>query len=109
MDKKLLNLHRWFFIFTSIFITAALIFANQVSAVTYTYDDLNRLIKAEYSDGTVIEYDYDDAGNRISKTVTANPVNEYDFSLYTTTGTDYTWISIPFEIGGLEKKSDLAS
>jgi YD repeat-containing protein len=34
--------------------------------VTYQYDDLYRLIKATYSDGTVIEYTYDAAGNRQS-------------------------------------------
>jgi YD repeat-containing protein len=34
--------------------------------VTYQYDDLYRLIKATYSDGTVIEYIYDAAGNRQS-------------------------------------------
>jgi len=34
--------------------------------VTYEYDDLYRLKKATYSDGTVIEYTYDAAGNRQS-------------------------------------------
>ncbi len=33
-------------------------------SVTYTYDSLNRLIKAEYEDGTVIQYTYDADGNR---------------------------------------------
>ncbi|MFB3887492.1 MAG: LamG domain-containing protein [Thermodesulfobacteriota bacterium] len=33
-------------------------------SVTYTYDSLNRLIKAEYEDMTVIQYSYDSAGNR---------------------------------------------
>lgn len=37
--------------------------------VSYTYDDLNRLIRAEYDDGTVIEYTYDAAGNRLSQVV----------------------------------------
>lgn len=40
--------------------------------VTYQYDDLYRLIKATYSDGTVIEYTYDAAGNRLS-TIKAPP------------------------------------
>ena len=63
MDKIVLNIHRWFFIFISI---AVLIFANQVSAnsFTYTYNELNRLIKGKYPNGTVIEYTYDKAGNR---------------------------------------------
>jgi YD repeat-containing protein len=34
--------------------------------VTYEYDDLYRLTRATYSDGTVIEYTYDVAGNRHS-------------------------------------------
>jgi YD repeat-containing protein len=38
--------------------------------VTYTYDDLNRLEKVEYADGTVIDYYYDEVGNRQQKVVT---------------------------------------
>lgn len=38
--------------------------------VSYTYDTLNRLIRAEYEDGTVIEYSYDAAGNRLSQIIT---------------------------------------
>jgi YD repeat-containing protein len=41
-------------------------------SITYEYDDLYRLIKATYSDGTVIEYSYDAAGNRLS-TIKAPP------------------------------------
>jgi len=37
--------------------------------VQYTYDNLNRITKAEYSDGTVIEYSYDAAGNRMNEEV----------------------------------------
>jgi len=37
--------------------------------VTYEYDDLYRLRKATYADGTVIEYTYDAAGNRLAKVV----------------------------------------
>lgn len=35
----------------------------------YSYDDLNRLIKVDYGDGSTIEYTYDAAGNRLSETV----------------------------------------
>ena len=35
-------------------------------SISYEYDDLYRLIRATYSDGTVIEYTYDAAGNRQS-------------------------------------------
>ena len=37
--------------------------------VTYTYDVLNRLTRAEYEGSTVIEYTYDAAGNRTSQLV----------------------------------------
>ena len=42
-------------------------------SVTYTYDGLNRLVRAEYEDGTVIEYTYDKAGNRTTVYVNTTP------------------------------------
>ena len=33
------------------------------ATVTYTYDALNRVLSATYSDGRVIQYSYDAAGN----------------------------------------------
>jgi len=36
------------------------------ATVHYTYDELNRLTRVEYEDGTIIEYGYDAAGNRTS-------------------------------------------
>lgn len=33
--------------------------------ITYTYDDLGRLIKVDYGNGISKEYKYDDAGNRV--------------------------------------------
>ena len=36
-------------------------------SVGYTYDDLNRLIRAEFGDGTAIAYSYDEIGNRTQK------------------------------------------
>ena len=49
------------------------------ASVQYTYDSLNRLIKAEYYNGAVIDYSYDASGNRTSKFVTAIPVCEGNF------------------------------
>ena len=34
--------------------------------IFFTYDNLNRLTKADYSNGTVINYTYDSVGNRLS-------------------------------------------
>jgi len=46
---------------------------TQLQATSYTYDKLNRLIRVEYADGTVITYTYDAAGNRTGMTVTKPP------------------------------------
>ncbi|MGC9967039.1 MAG: PKD domain-containing protein, partial [Syntrophobacteraceae bacterium] len=47
-------------------VAAATGHANDTS---YTYDQLNRLIGVEYSDGTRVEYTYDEVGNRITRSV----------------------------------------
>lgn len=39
------------------------------STNTYEYDNLNRLTKVTYADGTVVQYTYDAVGNRLTKTV----------------------------------------
>lgn len=38
--------------------------------INYTYDEMLRLIKVQYGDGTVIDYIYDNSGNRLIKTTT---------------------------------------
>lgn len=40
------------------------------ATVTYTYDNLNRLTKAAYDNGTTEEFSYDAAGNRLTYKVT---------------------------------------
>lgn len=47
---------------------ATLTFAQ--SNVKYEYDEINRLTKVTYSNGTVVEYTYDALGNRTEKEVT---------------------------------------
>jgi YD repeat-containing protein len=51
----------------------ALIFASVIvsyaETTNYIYDELNRLKRIEYGDGTVIEYIYDKTGNRLEKTI----------------------------------------
>jgi YD repeat-containing protein len=41
-------------------------------ADTYRYDALSRLIRVQYTNGSVIEYSYDAAGNRLSMLITVN-------------------------------------
>jgi YD repeat-containing protein len=49
----------------------ALLFATDIPSyaetINYIYDELNRLKRVEYGDGTVIEYIYDRAGNRLEE------------------------------------------
>lgn len=47
----------------------------------------------------------DGAGNR---SWLANRVGEYDVRLYITTGGDYTWVSVPLDLEGIEMTSQLA-
>jgi YD repeat-containing protein len=35
--------------------------------ISYEYDDLGRLTRATYGNGTVVTYTYDDLGNRLTK------------------------------------------
>jgi YD repeat-containing protein len=39
---------------------------SHAATATYTYDDLNRVIKEEYQNSLVIEYTYDAVGNRLT-------------------------------------------
>lgn len=52
-------------------------------SLTYTYDDLNRLKRAQHSDGTVVDYDYDEVGNRLTKDIYRPPVADFSASAYT--------------------------
>ncbi|OGP08672.1 MAG: hypothetical protein A3G39_11120 [Deltaproteobacteria bacterium RIFCSPLOWO2_12_FULL_43_16] len=64
-------------IFCTIIMSAfACILANASFAetVNYTYDDLNRLIRAAYGNGLIIEYQYDEAGNRMQKVISIDTV-----------------------------------
>jgi YD repeat-containing protein len=83
--------------------------------VTYEYDDLYRLIKATYSDGTVIEYTYDAAGNRLSVVrtpptpaptveISADPasIQQGNSSTLTWTSTNATSCSIDQGIGSVD-------
>jgi YD repeat-containing protein len=43
------------------------IVASYSETIKYIYDELNRLTRVEYGDGTIIEYIYDKTGNRLEK------------------------------------------
>jgi len=42
------------------------VLSSYSETINYVYDELSRLIRVEYGDGTIIEYTYDDVGNRIT-------------------------------------------
>jgi YD repeat-containing protein len=48
-----------------LFFTSVLI--SYAETINYVYDELNRLVRVEYEDGTVVEYIYDKTGNRLEK------------------------------------------
>lgn len=55
------------------------VYKDKHSHVNYTYDKLNRVIRADYSDGFFEAFSYDGAGNRQSKTTPRGVVlYEYD-------------------------------
>ena len=60
-----------YFVFLAIFILA-----SSGSAIQYTYDNMNRLLRVEYDNGSAIEYYYDGAGNRTQRIITAPPCYE---------------------------------
>jgi len=64
------------------------------TVITYTYDPLNRLTGAAYSDDTFFAYQYDAVGNREALTTTAGVVTYiYDAAnrLTSVGGETYTW------------------
>ena len=56
----------------------ALLFASVIlsnaETVNYIYDELNRLIRVEYGNGTVTEYTYDKAGNRLEEKISYSDI-----------------------------------
>ena len=49
-------------IIIALILTSVITYAG---SITYTYDGLNRLIRAEYGDGTIIQYIYDQYRNLV--------------------------------------------
>jgi endo-1,4-beta-xylanase len=47
----------------------AFVLTSYAQTANYIYDELNRLIRVEYGDGSVVEYTYDKTGDRLEKRV----------------------------------------
>ncbi|MCS7001096.1 MAG: RHS repeat-associated core domain-containing protein, partial [Candidatus Kapabacteria bacterium] len=63
-------------------------------SITYSYDPLYRLRRADYSDGRYFAYTYDAVGNRLTQaTLTTTTVYTYDAAnrLINVNGVAYTW------------------
>lgn len=62
------------FIFSTCLISA--------ETIDYTYDDLNRLKRVDYGNGTAVVYDYDEVGNRLVKVTSPDTdgdlITDYD-------------------------------
>jgi YD repeat-containing protein len=70
---------------------------GQARVIEYEYDDLYRLIEADYSSGEYFAYEYDAVGNRktYTATITQTTVITYDYDhadrLVRVGDVDYTW------------------
>src|SRR3972149_5155722 len=62
---------------------------SMAATLTYTYDNLNRLTKVIYGDGTTEEFTYDDAGNRLSHILKV-------FDITPPTPNPMTWLTSPY-------------
>lgn len=63
----------------------------QTFAQTYTYDNLNRLTKVVYDNGTTVAYTYDELGNRTSKKVTGATVPKGAYAWLSSDGKTLTF------------------
>jgi len=71
------------------------VFSSTSRTITYTYDSLYRLKRADYSDGTYFSYTYDAVGNRLTEQTTGGTSNTYVYDaanrLTSVDGMAYTW------------------
>lgn len=54
-------------IIMSLFMSFICLTSSFAESLNYVYDDLNRLTRVEFADGTALTYDYDEIGNRVQK------------------------------------------
>jgi YD repeat-containing protein len=67
-----MSINRALFSWITTVISICIPLYTSAADIQYTYDNLNRLTKVEYQDGTVVEYSYDAAGNRLTTAVVPN-------------------------------------
>jgi RHS repeat-associated protein len=76
---------------------ASQVLTTTTTVIRYTYDPLQRLTSATYSDGKSFQYEYDAVGNRIisTQTITSTLVTSYTYDvanrLTAVNGQAYTW------------------
>jgi YD repeat-containing protein len=77
MEREFINTKRWIQILVVLILclVISLVSIKQPRAgnVTYIYDQIHRVIRATYDDGTIIAFTYDRVGNRLVKNVLSNP------------------------------------
>ena len=69
---------RFTFYLKPLILTTGLVLTPISYAIDYTYDNLNRLIKASYPTGQTIVYTYDAVGNLLSVTLVDNQSQNTD-------------------------------
>lgn len=72
----------------------ASVIISYAETTNYIYDEVNRLKRVEYGDGTVVEYSYDNVGNRFTVSLTQETVSAPSTSTGPAngiTGTNYTY------------------
>lgn len=72
------------------------------STNTYEYDNLNRLTKVTYANGTVVEYEYDALGRRLTKAVTSAQTTQTQAM-----SNGWNWWSSYVELNGAEGLTQL--
>ena len=70
--KRLPCINIWLLLYIAILMFVAPSVALSATDTIYEYDDLNRLTKEIYPDGTAVEYGYDKRGRRTSRNITVN-------------------------------------
>ena len=76
--------------------------AAAAQTTRYSYDNLNRLTRVTYANGTIVSYNYDANGNRISEIITGGTgimqINDFgEVSLYPNPVKKYLYIKTPSE------------